>query len=114
MRLFDQSFASQKLYISCTKDAQIRSDPQGGDQGQPALSCARDNTGPQNLKACIDGQVCYLYRWSERKFDYLSRNRKPKDLDKWDEAPFNINPEVTHIPPLPQKIENRKPFACSQ
>ena len=94
MRLFDLSFDRNKIYISCTKDAQRRSNPRKDEPG-PKSSCKRDNSGPQNLKACVGDYTCYMYRWSERKFDYLSHSKAPKGMNKWGEPPFNITAEVS-------------------
>ncbi|RPA89232.1 hypothetical protein L873DRAFT_704438 [Choiromyces venosus 120613-1] len=92
MRLFDLSFDGNKFYISCTRDMQRRDNPREDIPGVTS-PCDRDNSGPQNLKACVADHVCYMYRWSERNFDYLSHNKEPKGMDKWDEPPFNITAE---------------------
>ncbi|KAG0136802.1 hypothetical protein HOY82DRAFT_32985 [Tuber indicum] len=89
MRMLDLSFDGNKLYISCTKDTQKRSNPRKDAPGPRSL-CDRDNTGPQNLKACVEDYACYMYRWSERNFDHMSRSKEPKGMDKLDESPFNI------------------------
>ncbi|CUS12656.1 unnamed protein product [Tuber aestivum] len=94
MRLFNLSFEGKKHYISCTKDTQRRSTPKKDTPG-PRSACERDNSGPQNLKACVEGYACYMYRWSERDLSYLSHNKSPKGMEKWDEPPFNISAEVS-------------------
>ena len=53
MRLFDLSFDRTKIYISCMKDAQMRSNPRKDEPG-PKGSCKRDNSGPQDPRHALE------------------------------------------------------------
>lgn len=94
MELFNNSIRQQHVYISCTEDKKRRANPRNDLSGARADSCYGDNTGPQNLKACFDGMVCYLYEWNERSMSHMSRNKAPKGNENWDEKPWGIEPQV--------------------
>lgn len=98
MELFDNSLRQQPVYISCTEDKQRRANPRTDAVGPRVDTCNRDNTGPQNLKACFGNLVCYLYEWNERPMSHMSRNREPEGHLEWDEKPWNIGPQVYQIP----------------
>lgn len=98
MELFDNSLRQQTVYISCTEDKQQRTNPRRDAVGPRVDTCNRDNTGPQNLKACFENLVCYLYEWNERPMRHMSRNREPEGYLEWDEKPWSIEPRVHQHP----------------
>jgi len=71
--------------------------------GTPAQSCRLDNTGPQNLKACVpytsseaamhgigngrDGGelACYMYKWAARGKASRHHNEVPFGSEEWEE-----------------------------
>lgn len=100
MELFDNSLRQQPIYISCTEDKQQRTNPRNDAVGPRVDTCNRDNTGPQNLKACFGNMVCYLYEWNERPMSHMSRNKEPEGHRDWDEKPWSIEPQVYLLHPL--------------
>lgn len=71
IKALNQALRSQRNYITCTKDYTITRKPHRPvsllvKNFKPASSCQRDNNGPHDFKACVDGYVCYMYHWNDR------------------------------------------------
>lgn len=47
-----------------------------------AQNCRRDNTGSMDFKACIDDQVCYMYRFNDAgtSFDWHNERVPGKEM----------------------------------
>jgi hypothetical protein len=84
------------VYITCTVNP---SSGGGGHQFgayESGASCRHDRSGPQDLKACVEGEdVCYLYKWHEAKsgLSHHGHNTKPSGVAEWGGEPYSINPE---------------------
>jgi len=79
-RILSEALKSQGVFIHCTKDMN-------------SFTCENDSRGPQNLKACIDGRVCYLSKWSGRGFWWRHHAEEPFGVDSMGEWPFLVSPE---------------------
>lgn len=79
-RILSEALKSQGTYIQCSKIMN-------------GFTCEDDNTGPQNLKACIDGRVCYLYKWAGRGPFWRHHVEEPFGVDQLGDWPFLITPE---------------------
>ncbi|KAL7269625.1 hypothetical protein RUND412_007699 [Rhizina undulata] len=93
-KVLNAAMRTQKIYISCTRDLQTKTETRKGERGPAAKKCAKDNTGPQDLKACLDNQVCYMYNWKDKSSIVIShRNNRPKSSEDWIRLPFKVNTE---------------------
>lgn len=88
-KALNAALKSQKVYISCTQD--LRHIPEKGAEGISITDCAQDNTGPQNLKACIHNAVCYMYRWNDRTLIMGHHNEQPFGFEQLGDYPWNID-----------------------
>lgn len=79
-RLFSEALKSQGVYIHCTKQMN-------------AFNCEKDDSGPQNLKACIDDRVCYMNKWSGRGYWWRHHVEEPFGVDQMGDWPMVITPE---------------------
>jgi hypothetical protein len=96
LKALNQAFRSQRIYITCTSDFRITSKPhrpssESYSSMAKAANCRRDNTGPQDFKACIDDMVCYMYRFNDRATQTEWHNERPRGKEVWEEHPWNID-----------------------
>lgn len=96
LKAFNQALRSQTIYITCTPKFRKTRRPHRPTSEDTknyltAPSCSRDNTGPQDFKACIDNEVCYMYRWSDRGTQLDWHNERPYGKEVWSEAPWEID-----------------------
>ncbi|RPA98528.1 hypothetical protein L873DRAFT_1844226 [Choiromyces venosus 120613-1] len=102
-KTLNAALKAQQVYITCTVDHRIRKDPSKNTGGTPAQSCKKDNTGPQDLKACVpytaeeaarrgignsrDGGelACYMYKWAARGRTPRHHNEAPFGSDEWEQ-----------------------------
>lgn len=96
------------IYITCTTDIQNRKDPLYASKSRRAVSCKKDNSGPQDLKACVpytaeEGRgrglgdapgelTCYMYKWATRGRTARHHNEAPFGSDEW-EYNWDISPK---------------------
>ncbi|KAI5803440.1 hypothetical protein DFH27DRAFT_610488 [Peziza echinospora] len=79
-RVLSEALKSQGVYIHCTKDMDAR-------------TCQGDRRGPQKLKACIDGRVCYLNKWNGRGYWWRHHVEEPFGTSQMADWPFLVRPE---------------------
>lgn len=93
LKTLNAALNSQQVYITCTHDYRrtFTSYQPSVESKPPAGSCKRDNSGPQDFKACINGYVCYLYKWNNRGWALSWRNEKIFGSDFIDEEPWSTN-----------------------
>jgi hypothetical protein len=73
----------QKHFISCTPDFRFKDQRDSFSiTGAAAANCYADNTGPQHMKACINGEVCYFYRWADRGLPNAHHVEEPVGLNR--------------------------------
>lgn len=97
LKTLNVAINSQSVYITCSKDYRQTSktwEPSVEDK-VPAPTCKKDNSGPQDFKACVDGYCCYLYKWNSRGWAPSWRNEKIFGSEVIDEEPWNV--DVTDI-----------------
>lgn len=80
---------SQKIYISCTQDLLHFKDKNS--RGVEVKECRLDNSGPQNLKACIGNVACYLYHWNDHPLIMGHHNEEPFGLKELAAPPWEID-----------------------
>ncbi|PWW74729.1 hypothetical protein C7212DRAFT_346241 [Tuber magnatum] len=101
-KTLNAALKAQQIYITCTAAHTKRKYPSKALGGIPALSCKQDNTGPQNLKACVpytpaeaakhgignghDGGelACYMYKWAARGKRRRHHNEAPFGSEEWE------------------------------
>lgn len=93
LKTLNAALNSQQVYITCTRDYRHTSTSYqpSVESKPPASSCKRDNSGPQDFKACVNGYVCYLYKWNNRGWAPSWRNEKIFGSDFIDEEPWSVN-----------------------
>ena len=79
-RILSEALKSQGVFIHCTKDMN-------------SFTCENDSRGPQNLKACIDGRVCYMNKWAGRGYWWRHHCEEPFGIDAMGDWPFLVTPE---------------------
>lgn len=97
LKTLNAAINSQSVYITCSKDYRKTAktwEPSVEDKSL-APTCRKDNSGPQDFKACVDGYCCYLYKWNNRGWAPSWRNERIFGSDFLDEEPWNVN--VTDI-----------------
>lgn len=97
LKTLNVAINSQSVYITCSKDYRQTATTWKPSVEDKALAptCKKDNSGPQEFKACIDGYCCYLYKWNDRGWAPSWRNEKIFGSNVIDEEPWNV--EVTDI-----------------
>ncbi|KAF8544749.1 hypothetical protein BDD12DRAFT_906255 [Trichophaea hybrida] len=90
-KVLNQALLSDQVYITCTVNSAER--PHQFGVYSTGSACAKDHSGPQDLKACLEGgDVCYMYRWKiPQRSGMISHNSKPEGICEWGAAPSNIN-----------------------
>ena len=91
----NEALVSDTTYITCMVN-DGRKPYQFGPRVGP-MTCERDFSGPQDLKACVDGDVCYLYKW--KQYGTLNmfvpfkqeHNDKPLGIGEWNVEPYYTN-----------------------
>ncbi|KAG0126324.1 hypothetical protein HOY82DRAFT_628485, partial [Tuber indicum] len=104
-RAINAALKSQKIYVSCTQDLlhfEGKNSP-----GIQVQDCELDNSGPQNLKACIGGAVCYIYRWNDRPLIMGHHNEEPFGLGRIAQTPWNIDVQGIIVSSFLSKINNK-------
>lgn len=97
LKTLNAAINSQSVYITCSKDYRRTAktwEPSIEDKAL-APTCRKDNSGPQDFKACVDGYCCYLYKWNNRGWAPSWRNERIFGSDFLDEEPWGVN--VTDI-----------------
>ncbi|KAI5818030.1 hypothetical protein BZA77DRAFT_365428 [Pyronema omphalodes] len=83
MKTLNAALRAQKHFISCTPDFRHKDRRSTFSKpGVVAPNCYADNTGPANSKACINGEVCYFYRWSDRGLPNAHHVEDPVGLNR--------------------------------
>jgi len=107
-RILSEALKSQGVYIHCTKDMN-------------SFTCEGDSRGPQNLKACIDGRVCYLNKWAGRGFWWRHHTEEPFGVDAMGDWPFLVTPEdiiissyKTYMLSKPKDTTGRKNYSFTK
>lgn len=97
LKILNAALNSQNIYITCTKDYRRTLKPYEPsiESKSPTNTCKRDNSGPQDFKACINDYVCYIYKWNNSGLTPGWHNEKIFGPNIVDEAPWNI--DVTDI-----------------
>src|SRR5690554_6580025 len=87
---------SQKIYITCTKDFRRTAKPHRPvvENRAKAPSCRRDNTGPPEFKVCVEGYVCYMYKWSDRGPKPAWHNKRILGKEILEEEPWSLDMTV--------------------
>lgn len=109
LKAIDGAFKSQRIWISCTKDFRT-TEPRKNSYSRaevPTTSCERDRSGPQDLKECVEGYVCYLYKWDARGSAYRHQVERPYGIDEMTDAPYGVSVKV--YPHLPHTILSLTP-----
>ncbi|KAL7269624.1 hypothetical protein RUND412_007698 [Rhizina undulata] len=92
-KTLNSALTSQKVYITCTRHMDYEKfDPSVDLVAALEDSCKADKSGPQNLKACIGDQVCYLYRWNDRGLKLAHHNEEPFGFDAIEDEPWEVDP----------------------
>lgn len=113
-KALNEALTSDTTYIACTV-SNSRKPYQFGTY-QPGVSCDRDQSGPPDLKACVDGDACYLYRWKEYdKFNVINlfrheHNDKPLGIGEWSTPPYFTNASDIIISSVRSALENLEDF----
>lgn len=92
MRAVDASLKSQPIWISCTSEF-LTNDPRRNsyrDATIPTGLCSQDRSGPGELKACIGGMVCYMYKWNDRVQQWRHRVERPYAWEMLPEDPYGF------------------------
>ncbi|KAG0644002.1 hypothetical protein HOY80DRAFT_997285 [Tuber brumale] len=105
-RTINAALKSQKIYVSCTQDL-LRFESKNS-PGVQVQDCELDNSGPQNLKACIGGAVCYIYRWNDRPLIMGHHNEEPFGLDQIAQPPWDIDVQDIIVSSFLSKIYNKE------
>lgn len=96
LKAIDGAFRSQQIWISCTPDF-MTTEPSKNSYSRanvPTTSCERDRSGPQDLKECVDGLVCYIYKWDSRGGAYRHQVERPFGIDTMSETPYGVSVKV--------------------
>lgn len=93
-KVLNEALLSDYVYVTCTADRGRFQHPFGAHTSRG--NCAKDRSGPQDLKACVEGDdVCYMYRWMvPPRYNILPHNCKPQGIEEWTTAPFRTNASV--------------------
>ncbi|RPB05719.1 hypothetical protein L873DRAFT_1797449 [Choiromyces venosus 120613-1] len=96
LKALDATLRSQEIWITCTKDFKTvkpRADSTSKAK-YPTNMCQKDMSGPQDLKECVDGNVCYMYKWQSRYLPYQRHNvEKLYGMDTLLDAPYSLDPK---------------------
>ncbi|KAI5787298.1 hypothetical protein EDC01DRAFT_729358 [Geopyxis carbonaria] len=79
LRALGAAWRSQTMWIACTRDWRAP-DPRRNSYAKlrdHVGSCDADRSGPQELKACVDGRACYLYKWNSRGAPHAHQVERP-------------------------------------
>lgn len=104
LKALDATLRSQEIWITCTKD--FKTVKPRADSTSPAKYptniCQKDMSGPQDLKECVGGYVCYMYKWMSRSTAHSKhRVEYPFGMQDIKDIPYDVDPKVcTHIEPL--------------
>lgn len=94
LKTVNLAWKTQRVYITCT--SHLISKPNTNTISLKSAAaenfCENDNTGPQNMKACIQNHVCYLYKWNDRGFPIAHHNEAPFGLETLRADPWNVVP----------------------
>lgn len=96
LKAIDGAFKSQQIWISCTPDF-MTTEPRKNSYSRanvPTTSCERDRSGPQDLKECVDGLVCYMYKWDSRGGAHRHQVERPFGIGTMSEAPYGVSVKV--------------------
>ncbi|KAI5820559.1 hypothetical protein BZA77DRAFT_289689 [Pyronema omphalodes] len=98
LKAVNQALKDNASYITCT--VKSFKDPSTAPFGRlpAAETCKYDKSGPADLKSCIDGDVCYMYRWKSESNDVWrifnpEHNGKPP-VDEIRNPPFSVEPSA--------------------
>ncbi|KAI5798398.1 hypothetical protein FPQ18DRAFT_420358 [Pyronema domesticum] len=98
LKAVNQALKDTASYVTCT--VKTFKDPSEAPFGRlPAGdTCKYDTSGPADLKSCVDGDVCYLYRWKSVSNSFWrlwnpEHNDKPR-MDEMRNAPFSLDPSA--------------------
>ncbi|KAG0129761.1 hypothetical protein HOY82DRAFT_563377 [Tuber indicum] len=96
LKALDATFRSQEIWITCTKEFKTvkpRADSTSIAK-YPTNICHKDMSGPQDLKECVDGHVCYMYKWMSRSNSYSNhRVEYPFGMQDIRDAPYDVDPK---------------------
>ncbi|KAH0609857.1 uncharacterized protein H6S33_012403 [Morchella sextelata] len=98
LKTLNAAINSQAVYITCSKDYRRTATdyrPTVEKQKAGAANCKKDNSGPKDFKACVEGYCCYIYKWNNRGWAPSWRNDKLFGADVIDDEPWNV--KITDI-----------------
>lgn len=113
LKAIDGAFKSQPIWISCTSDF-MTTEPRKNSYSRakvPSTSCERDRSGPQDLKECVDGLVCYMYKWDSRGAAYRHQVERPFGIEEMSGAPYGVSVQVTPLLHQTLSTQDANPFS---